>query len=182
MMTNLFARLLSLSLLGAGLMTGCGGVEGDEAADETSEDGISISGPIILFRPDLKIHIDAFSPATGLNSCLGTPALTGYVTVKNMGIVNCNNPQMPTAFGYFPVAGSAVLFQVTSVGPMPASIAPGAELHVIVQATGTAANVCLGQQAIANGYFEINQPVCGTETVVNNNKATRVLGTTYNPQ
>ncbi|MDQ2855620.1 MAG: hypothetical protein M3R68_04770 [Acidobacteriota bacterium] len=123
--------------------------------------------------PDLKVHIDTFDSPGLPNSCLGRPTLVGYVTVSNVGDRPCRHPKVSTAFGYSQVHGGlAVLFQVTGVGPLPATLAPGGEIHMLVQSVGSQTNICNGQRAISEGYVEINEPACQRETHVSNNKAT----------
>lgn len=65
-----------------------------------------------------------------------------------------------------------MLFQVISVGPLPAKLAFGGQIHMIIQGVGNPRQVCNAQRAISEGYVEINEPACRLETNVGNNKAT----------
>lgn len=126
--------------------------------------------------PDNKMKIDAFAPVGGSTSY--GPILTGYISVTNVGTAACGLT-MPTAFGYYPKPDGtqgAVLFQVTSVGPMVASLAPGAVQRFIAQ--NPTEN---GQGAVYAGYFEIKVASCAGESVTTNNKATMVQKVIYNP-
>jgi hypothetical protein len=132
--------------------------------------------------PDLKVHIDTFDSPGLPNSCLGRPTLVGYITVSNVGNRPCRHPKLSTAFGYSQVShGSGVLFQVSSVGPLPATLAPGGEIHMLVQSVGSQTNICNGQRAISEGYVEINEPACRRETNLRNNKATVSSAAISNP-
>jgi hypothetical protein len=126
-----------------------------------------------VLRPDLKVHIDTFDSPGLPNSCLGRPTLVGYITVSNAGDRTCSHPKLPTAFGYSQISGgNGVLFQVTSVGPVAIKLAPGGQIHMIVQSVGSQTQICNAQKAISEGYVEIKEPACRRETNVGNNKAT----------
>lgn len=133
-------------------------------------------------KPDLKLHIDTFDSPGLPNSCLGRPTLVGYITVSNAGDRTCSHPKLPTAFGYSQISGGiGVLFQVTSVGPLPIKLAPGGQIHMIVQGVGNQTQICNAQKAISEGYVEIKAPACRRETNVGNNKATVSESVISNP-
>jgi hypothetical protein len=149
----------------------------DETIVQSPGQSVNANAPSVqIDAPDLKMHIDGFTSPNLGPSCLGYPIKVGYITVTNVGKVACRGPKLATSFGYFPVAGPAVLFQVTSVGPKPLKLAPGASFHMVLQNA-----TCNGQKAIDQGYVEVNEPACRGETNKANNKATRVEGITYNP-
>lgn len=150
---------------------GCGGEPLTE--QELGEDSVFQAQSV---GQDNKMHIDSFAPVGG--STAYGPILTGYISVTNVGSLACGLT-MPTAYGYYPKPDGtqgAVLFQVTSVGPMQRALAPGAVHHFIAQ------NVTEnGQGAIYAGYFQIQIAPCTGEVITANNKATMVNKVIYNP-
>ena len=159
---------LSLCLLAFG----CGGASLPEPEPADAPETLNEQ----TVGPDNKLRIDTFAPVGGATAY--GPILTGYIAVSNIGTAPCSLA-IPTAFGYYPKPDGtqgAVLFQVTSAGPLASPLAPSGVQYFIAQ--NTTAN---GQNAIYNGYFEIKVAGCPSEAVLTNNKATMVKQVIYNP-
>ena len=115
-------------------------------------------------QPDAYVHIDGYANGNG------------YVTVTNFGNKGCTLAT-PTAYGYYPVAGSAILFDVTSAGVKPAILGPGESASFVFHKYQDPK----GAQAMAGGYVEVNLAACYAETATTSNRATIFQGTIQNP-